>query len=481
MRLGRAAKAGVIAGTTVLTVAGTAALTITGAAQAASSGHLAARVRAAAVRAAIVPAGPVSIHPVTTTPHLAETDTPPQQIRQLVQCGSTMYAVGSFTTIEQGASTYARHNAFSFSAKAPYTVTAWAPNISGQVNSIAFVGGKCADAYLGGSFSKINTTLTANIAKVSTGAGTGSVVKAFGHSANKMVETLRSSGNHLLVGGDYTSINGGTAAPYLTSVNPVTGKNDKYLTLHIKGNYVFPGSVANPTKVYNQAISHSGKLDLVMGDFTSAGGLGRQQIFMLSLGKTKGTVTKWTSPEFDGSDGNLPGGYPYQCFTNTEFFIRAAAWSPDDKTIYTADTGYHPWNLSTTVPRSGLCDSAVAWPATQKSVTHLWINYTGCDSLYAVAADTSTVYYAGHERWSENPDGCDMAGPGAIPAPGFEGVQPATGDLTFNPTRARGLGADDMLLTSAGLWVASDNFDQSHMCGGVSNLAGICFLPYTSG
>ena len=35
-----------------------------------------------------------------------------------------------------------------------------------------------------------------------------------------------------------------------------------------------------------------------------------------------------------------------------------------------------------------------------------------------------------------------------------------------------------MLLTSAGLWIASDNLDASQMCGGVQNLSGICLLPY---
>ena len=36
-----------------------------------------------------------------------------------------------------------------------------------------------------------------------------------------------------------------------------------------------------------------------------------------------------------------------------------------------------------------------------------------------------------------------------------------------------------MLITSAGLWIASDNFDDSQMCGGADGLAGICFLPYS--
>jgi hypothetical protein len=155
-----------------------------------------------------------------------------------------------------------------------------------------------------------------------------------------------------------------------------------------------------------------------------------------------------------------------------------AAWSPDDSEIYVASTGYHPNGMPIgATPRTGLCDSAAAFPSTQADVAHLWINYTGCDSLYSTAADASTAYFGGHERWADNPDDCDAAGPGAVSASGMVGLNPATGAISFNPTRARGLGADDMLVTSAGLWIASDNFDGSSTCGGVYGYAGICFLP----
>jgi hypothetical protein len=427
-------------------------------------------------RMAPVPIGPVSSEPATTTPHLPPTATPVQQIRQLVQCKGTIFAVGSFTTVEQGTTTYTRENAMSFSAASPYTMTSWAPQVNGEINSIAFNGSHCDDAYIGGTFTTVNGTAVQNIAEIST--ATGAVVKAFGHTANKAVDTLLGVGGHILAGGDYTVINGSKVDPHMTSLNPVTGADDGYLHLNISGTYQFPGVVPNSTKVYNQALSYSGTLDLVMGDFTSVGGLARQQIFMLSLGQKKATVTGWTSPEFDGSQGNLPSGYPYQCGLYEPFYIRAAAWAPNDQKIYLAATGYHPWNVPITDPRTGLCDAASAFPATEKSVLHLWVNYTGCDSLFSVAADLSTAYFAGHERWSENPGGCDMAGPGAISAPGIEGLSPVNGSLTFNPTRARGLGADDMLLTPAGLWIASDDYDDSQTCGGVSNLAGICFLRY---
>jgi len=432
------------------------------------------------------PAGVVSATPVSNTPHLKATnDNPTQQIRQLVQCGNTMYAVGNFNLIVKGSTSYTRTNVVSFQATSPYTVTSWAPAITGSVvNSIAFNGTNCANAYIGGVFTSVNGTAVKNIAEVST--STGNVVTAFAHNAGGSVQTLLGTAGHIIAGGYYTSISGSSADPYMTSLNPTTGLDDGFVHLSISGNYQFSGVSSNATRVFNQALSHSGTLDLVMGDFTSVGGLPRQQIFMLNLATSPASVTAWTSPEWDGSDGNLPGGYPYQCAGVEPFYIQAAAWSPGDSTVYIGTTGYHPWNVGTgSTPRSGLCDAAAAFPATQTSVLHNWVNYTGCDSLYAAAADANAAYFGGHERWSMNPNGCDFQGPGAYTASGMEGLSPTTGALYVNSansagyySRDRGLGADDMLATSAGLWIASDNFDGSQACGGVSNLAGICFLPY---
>jgi hypothetical protein len=95
------------------------------------------------------PPGVVSATPASNTPHLKATnDNPTQQIRQLVQCGNTMYAVGSFSQIIKGSTTYTRNNIVSFQATKPYTVTSWAPNVVGTegttsnasdaINTIAF-------------------------------------------------------------------------------------------------------------------------------------------------------------------------------------------------------------------------------------------------------------------------------------------------------------------------------------------------------
>jgi hypothetical protein len=435
---------------------------------------------AAAVSIATGQTGPVTASPANT-PQL-NANGAVEQVRQLVQCGTTMYAVGTFTSIKHNSTVYTRNNVVSFGATAPYNVTTWAPDVNGIVNSIAFNGTNCADAYIGGRFTAVNGTKVGDLAEVST-AGTGALVTAFGHSANGQVNTLLGVKGHILAGGYYTTINGSTNK-YMTSLSPATGKDDGFISLGISGNYNFPGVSSNGTRVYNQSLSNGGTLDLVMGDFTSVGGVPRQQIFMLNLATTKATVTAWTSPEWDGSLGEATpsdptNGYPYECATNEPFYIQAAAWSPTDSTIYIGTTGYHPnnWPVGNTV-RNGLCDAAAAFPATQGTVLHTWVNYTGCDSLYSAAADASTAYFGGHERWSMNPDDCDAQGPGAVNAAGFEGLSPTDGHLTFNPTRARGLGADGMLDTSAGLWIASDNQGNGTQCAGKSGHAGICFLPY---
>jgi hypothetical protein len=459
------------------------------------SSALAARSSTAAV-AATVAAGSVLPTPASGTPHLVPTGSQDQIIRQLVQCGSTMYAVGRFTQVTSHGSTITRNNIFSFNAASPFDVTAWNPNVNGEVNSIAFNGSDCSNAYIGGQFTSVNGAAANNIAEIST--STGTVVPGFADNATNIVDTLVVTQNgHLLVGGHFGTINGSNTHKYFASLNPATGADDGFLNLKISGQYHYCNSSGKcaevfPTQIYNQQLSHSGTLDLVEGVFTKVGGQPRQQIFMLNVGGTKATVTGWTSPEFDGSQGNLPSGYPYQCWWTESFYVRAAAWSaatstsPADSTVYLAATGKEPWNQPKSLKRIGLCDATTAFPATQTSVTHTWIDYTGCDSLYSVAADASTVYAAGHPRWAENANDCNAQGPNAVPDVGLQGLTPATGQPLLNGSGTAGLysmsraNADDMLVTSAGLWIGSTDRGHDDHCGGVGFHGGICFLPYSS-
>jgi hypothetical protein len=408
--------------------------------------------------------GPAATTPASGTPYLAITKTQ-QTIKQLVKCGNTMFAVGRLWSVYQNGTKYSRDNVFSFSATAPYTMTGWDPQVDGAVNSIAFTNGHgCGTAFIGGSFTSVDGQAATNIAAVST--TNGALDTQFERYTNGTVDTLVGYKDHLLTGGEFTRTNG-YSRYYFESLSPSTGKVDDFVNLHVEGNVT-----GNPREVYNQQISHSGSLDLVEGNFRTVGGQYREQILMLNLAGSTAQVTGWSSPEFSE-----------RCWAKEAFYVRGAAWSPDDSTVYVADTGFHPINwTSGKFPLWGLCDAAAAFPATQTSVKDKWIAYTGCDSYYSVAADDSAVYVAGHPRWTHNQGGCNNAGPGAFKDYGLQGLTPANGSVLtssgggpkYTMSRANG---DDMLMTSAGLWIASTNRFGSNSCEGASDHSGICLLP----
>jgi hypothetical protein len=388
--------------------------------------------------------------------------TPAQYVRQLVQCGDTMYAVGTLSDIGQGADTYRRGNAFSFSATTGH-MTDWDPRVNGMVHSIALTPDG-STAYLGGAFTSAGGAAADNLAAVDTRSG--DLINRFRHEASSEVDTLIFTRGMLLVGGTFTSING-AARSRLASLSPVTGVPTTYADLEVTGAY--PNTW---TRIYNAQLSHAGDRLLVEGVFTSIGGVPRQQIAMLDLGDEALKVDRWYAREFDSP-----------CQPDVPFFVRDAAWSPTDRTVFVAATGGRPASgpgSKRRDPRAGLCDAASAFVSRPKTVTHRWVNYTGCDSYYSVVADAGVVYFSGHERWANNGLGCDHGGPGSVPRPGIAALRSTTGrPLAWNPTRSLGFGAVDLVLTPAGLWVASDNYRDgaAQFCAGASNKGGICFLP----
>jgi hypothetical protein len=389
----------------------------------------------------------VSATPAANMPYITSTNS---TVRQLVQCGSTMYAVGSFSSVgAPGKSSMTRHNAFSFNATTG-AISSWNPNPNGMVDSIA-LSSDCKTAYLGGGFTTVGSTSVARLAKVNT--TTGAAISGFAPAPTGEVFTLKLIGSRLFVGGGFSHIDNVGRVAFAT-ISPTNGALDNYVSLGITG--TLPNST---TKIYNFSLSPNGKKLLAMGSFLMVGGKARQQIFMLDLGTSSTTVDTWNSPYFSES-----------CTSDEPLWDKAAAWSPEGGSIYIATTGYHG--------TSPLCDATSKFAATATfTLKPVWINKTGCDSLYAVIADDYNVYVGGHQRWLGNPNGCDAAGPGAYSRPGIGGLVPGTGAVTsWNPTRDRGEGADDLLLTSAGLWVASDTYDSSTKCGGTYH-PGICFFP----
>jgi hypothetical protein len=432
--------------------------------------------------------------PPAGTPQLATSasDGTIEQVRQLTICntgpGGTpiVYAVGLFTNVKNWNSTnvIVRKNAFAFAATSPYQVTSWDPEVSGQVDTVA-----CApdgNILIGGVFGAVGATTTGvhNIAKVdpTTGATVPFTPSPVFNGRIAHIEVVQ---GHALVGGYFTATAASGTTPagagYLRSISPITGVVDGYTMPTISGHYSYndtsfsparPAS-SNPTRIWNMSVSPDGTAVLMTGDFTSVGGLPRQQIFRLNMGTTGGTVSAWYPSELNSN-----------CYYREPFWAQDAAWSPDGKFVYVATTGYRLAGDANpnSHARTGPCDAAIAYSAAETPITgHTWINYTGCDSLFSVAADTSTVFIAGHQRNIDNgaKGGCDTDTPPAPgrKQPGLGEITPSTGLSQPGPSRGRGLGADDLIRTADGLWIASDNQANTSTCAGKSGHMGICYLP----
>ena len=445
--------------------------------------------------------------PATYTPSIATTsqDGSTEFIRNLAPCADgNIYAVGLFSLIAQGGTTYTRNNAFSFSATTG-AMTAFNPNVNGKVDAIA-LSPDCSTAYLGGSFTSVNGVAATNIAAVN--VATNTVVPTFAHAASAEVASLYLSGSHLIAGGFGTI--SGTANKYLASLNPTTGLDDGYVNLAVSGTYSFTmdngqHSGANRTNIYNLVPDPTKTKLLATGTFTTVGGVARRQIFMLDLGATAVTVDPWYSNEFNQN-----------CNWNEPFWLQSAAWSPDGKTIYTAETGYKPAtdNHPTAPgndPNTGVTTGAQTWRAPRRALRRRrrlpglgdrrhprpepplgQLHRLRLALLHHGRPGRRHALRRGHERWLNNPSQCDNNNLGtAVVSPGMGALNQTTGSVittTANPllglyTRSRGLGADFEMVTPQGLWVASDNGtvgSPSDTCGNKPGHAGLCLLPVLS-
>ena len=126
-----------------------------------------------------------------------------------------------------------------------------------------------------------------------------------------------------------------------------------------------------------------------------------------------------------------------------------------------------------------LCDTATRWElsATGSGQEPTWADYTGGDSLTAVAVTGRAIYVGGHQRWMNNTFARDAEGPGAIPRSGLAALDPVNGlPYSWNPGRSRGRGVFDLIGTPDGLYLGSDT---SQLGGEVHARLG--FFPVAGG
>jgi hypothetical protein len=399
---------------------------------------LAAGALAIAMAGVAIPASAVN-SPQTSVVSQNPADYTPQvmngSVQGITQIGSKIVAVGTFTTVRQTLTSadITRHGIFAFDAATGAIDMGFDPNLGGNANSVDNDG---TYIYVGGAFTSVGgSSATKRLAKL-TAAG----VNVPGLKVpNKAVNEVVVRGTRLYIGGAFTNVGGaGTPRTALAALDTASGAvlpdvNVSFTGLHHGG----------ATNITRMDVTPDGSKLVAIGNFTTVGGLSREQIAIIDLAGTA-TVSSWHTSLYQG-----------QCAGVFDTYMRDIDISPDGSYFVVTATGAYSGGPTT----GTLCDTSTRWETgrTGEGQQPTWIDYTGGDTTYGVAITGSVIYVGGHMRWENNPFQGDQAGPGAVPREGIAALDPVNGlPLSWNPGRTRGVGAQALYATATGLWVGSD-------------------------
>jgi hypothetical protein len=390
--------------------------------------------------------GIVSANPADTTPHIVLDDTS-YSVYAFAQVGSTVYAGGRFSQVQNPArtTTYARQNFVAFDSETG-VISALDLSFDGMVTSIEATADGTA-LFIGGAFARVGGVTRRGIVKYDLVGNR--IDPTFAPTGMRTVSDIKIANGAVIAAGNFTK--------KLMALNPTTGADTGAINVTVAG-AVDP---AVETRIRYIAVSPDGTRLVATGNFATVNGQGRKRAFMLNLGATA-TLSTWRAPRFD-----------VDCAARSKLVsAQGVDFSPDGSYFVVVSTG-GPTGTS------GVCDAAARFETANVSSTvqPTWINWTGGDTLYSVAITGSAVYVGGHQRWLDNPQGSDFAGPGAVSRPGIGAIDPVTGKaLAWNPTKSREHGTMVLFATPRGLWVGSDGARF-----GNEDHAGIGFAPLDPG
>jgi hypothetical protein len=408
-----------------------------------------------AASGSLLQAAVVSEQPAASTPNLVVSDAVghPLALAGSESDSGTMFVGGRFTEAQDAnaGALYLRHNLLAFDAVSGAISPDFAPDVNGRVFAVLAAGD---GVYVGGDFTSINGVARPGLAELN--PVTGTVVRAFKPFAltrGRRVSEIRLVDNRLLVGGSF--------AGSLLALDPVTGANTDYIDVAITGRLQL---TTTKTDVAKFAVNPAGTRLVAVGNFTAVNGEMRKRAFILHLGSSGARLTSWYYyPLSHSCRSDKPSHQAY---------LQDVDFSPDGSYFVFVSTGYVPLHRGQI--GIAVCDAAARFETSIASPTKpTWINYTGGDTLYSVAATGAAVYVQGHNRWLDNPYGRDFAGPGAKVRLGIGAIDSDTGKaLAWNPSKPALQGGHDLLATADGLWVMSDSTKFDHMYH-----RGIAFAP----
>ncbi|WP_162259877.1 PKD domain-containing protein [Nocardioides sp. Soil777] len=406
----------------------------------------------------------VSDDPVNVTPHVMN-----GSVDAVTQIGNKVIAAGTFTSVSPS-STFTntgddlvRNRIFAFDATTGAIDTAFNPNLGGAVNSLDTDG---THVYVGGSFGSVGgNSAIRRVVKLTAG---GAVVGSFNAVPDGGVNEVVVRGSRLYVGGSFSGIRSGTTTTprsRLAVLDASTGAVSSSLDVPFTGVYDPANGGGGGTVIKRFDVSADGSRLVAVGNFATVGGQPRVQIAMLDTSGPSATVASWATNRFDRAHNN--------CAAVFDTFMRDVDFAPDGSWFAVNTTGAFAGGASS----GTLCDTTTRWETSSSGNDPTWANYSGGDTLYGVAVTGSAVYVGGHQRWSNNSFQGDQAGPGAVPREGIAALDPVNGlPLSWNPGRARGVGAQALHATPQGLWVGSD----TNSLGGERH-ARIAFMPLAGG
>jgi hypothetical protein len=411
--------------------------------------------------------------PVSYTPAILGTSSSP---RALLQVGTQLVVGGTFNTgVQQHGSSTVFHQNYLFEMNAATGVldTSFHPALNGVVQALAagpIVGGD-PTAYVGGLFSTVNGAKSKSLALVD--LVSGALVPGFKVPAlNGMVNAMAVDDGMLFVGGTFTTVNS-TAAGGITTLNASTGAYLPYVAFGVTTNHNWTSTCTNcdhgAVGVQALTISPNGTRMVLIGNFKTAGGLARDQVAMVDLGSSSATVDpNWATQRYTAACS-------YWAYDS---YVRAVQFSQDGSYFVITTTG------GGGRPQTGdeNCDSTARFDTGTSglAVAPTWSDYSGNDSFYGLAVTPAAIFVGGHNRWLNNPNGSDHAGPGAVPRPSIAALDPLNGlPYSWNPGRhPRGADTYTILATSTGVWFG---YDTDWIGNYKYNRPEIAFFPYAGG
>lgn len=367
----------------------------------------------------------LSDNPANHTPNVVGADKT-LYVSGLAEVGDTVVAGGRFDFVNNPGQTtnIARFNIFAYDAATGVVDTGFAPAVNGTIDAVA-AHPDGQSVFITGNFSTVNGEPSYGLARLD--IATGQRVAGFATTTEGRVRDAVVRGSTLYLGGDFWRV-GGLSRNGLAAVNVDTGA---VLGLNVP---VSDPRSGGTTWVASIDVSVDQDYLVAAGNFLTVGGQTREQIALIDLSVSGGAVHDWQARDYE-DDCNLNAFWTY---------MRDVEFSPDGLYLVVATTGG---------PYVGqICDTAARFEmADRGEVQYTWANWSGGDTLTALAVTDGAIYVGGHQRWLNNHLGRDNAKIGAVSRDGLGALDPVNGvPLNWNPGRDRGATVHTLTVTKDG-------------------------------